>query len=120
MERRRPLIAVVCSVPVLAEAVASSLDFGDVRVFSARDGDLVGLLTWLRPDAAVVDTDAAAAEAAEYAAAADVPVVHVGVREATLRLYQRGWRVVADASATAEGIRNLVAGTLFARETRLP
>jgi hypothetical protein len=114
----RPLIAVVCAVPLLSEAMESALEFAEVRSFSGRGGDIAGLLQWLRPDAVVVDDDENADGAAAYAAEREIPVVHICVRSRVLRLFHRGsWADVANGEGpTPEVIRNVVAGALFARE----
>jgi hypothetical protein len=117
-ESSRPLIAVVCAVPLLSEAMGSALEFAEVRAFSGRGGDIAGLLQWLRPDAVVVDDDVNAEGAAAYAAEWEIPVVHICVRSRVLRLFHRGsWNDVANGEGpTPEVIRNVVAGALFARE----
>ena len=112
-----PLIAVVCSVPLLREALGAALDFGEVRSFSEQGGDIVGLLQWLQPDAVIVDSEDGAASAAAYALEHGLPIVHVSLRDRTLRLYRAGaWEEVANGEGpTPEAIRNVVAGALFAR-----
>jgi hypothetical protein len=114
----RPLVAVVCSVPLLALAVASALEFAEVRSFSDTGGGVAGLLNWLRPDAVVVDTENAATDAAAYALEHPLPLLHIAVREQQLRLFMSGeWEYVTDSGgASAESIRNVIAGTLFARK----
>jgi hypothetical protein len=122
-ETRRPLVAVICSVPMLVEAVNSALEFAEVRAFSGDHGDTPGLLRWLRPDAVVVDSDADAGEAAAFATDRDLPVVHISVRDRTVRVFVGGeWTVIDsdDEGPTTQQIRNVVAGTLFAREAGLP
>jgi hypothetical protein len=118
--RTRPLVAVICSVPLLEEGVRSALEFAEVRSFSDRGGGIAGLLSWLRPDAVVVDTDTAAAEAAAFALDHPVPLLHIAVLEQQLRLFVNGeWEYVASSEgASPESIRNVIAGTLFAREER--
>jgi hypothetical protein len=113
----RPLIAVVCAVPLLGEAMSSALEFAEVHSFAARAGDIGGLLHWLHPDAVIVDNDASAADATAFARQHDLPVLHVALRERALRLFRAGeWEVVASGDGpTAEAIRNVVAGVLFAR-----
>ena len=113
----RPLVAVWCSVPLLGEAVDFALEFAEVRSFASSGGDLAGLLHWLRPDAVVVDSDEGAADAAPFAREHDMPLLHVSVRERSLRVYHAGeWQDVADDEGpTPEAIRNVVAGALFAR-----
>ena len=118
----RPLVAVLCSVPLLVEAVDAALEFAEVRAFSSGRGDTVGLLRWLRPDAVIVDSDRDAQEATAFARERDLPVLHISVRERELRLFHRGaWEFVGDGEGpTPESIRNVVAGMLFARDGRLP
>jgi hypothetical protein len=118
----RPLVAVVCSVPLLAEAVSSALEFAEVRAFSGDHGDTAGLLRWLRPDAVIVDSDRDAQEAAAFALERDLPVVHLSVRDQKLSVFHRGdWTVVDSGDDPTPGaIRNVVAGMLFAREAGLP
>ena len=113
----RPLVAVVCSVPLLGEAVESTLDFAQVRAFAERGGDIAGLLRWLRPDALVVDREETAAEATSFADEYAVPIVLVGVRDRTLQLFRAGvWERAGNGDGpTPEAIRNVVAGALFAR-----
>lgn len=113
----RPLVAVVCSVPLLGEAVSAALDFAEVRTFAEDRGDVVGLLRSVRPDAVVVDSDDAAAEAASVAREQGVPVLHIAVRDEVLRVFRDGaWeRVKGDEGPTPEALRNVLAGALFAR-----
>jgi hypothetical protein len=114
------MVVVICSVPLLEEAVESALEFAEVRRFSDRGGGIAGLLSWLRPDAVVVDSDAAAAEAAAFALEHPLPLLHIAVVEQELRLFLNGeWEHVADAEgASTESIRNVIAGALFARQER--
>ena len=115
--RTRPLVAVICSVPLVGEAVAGALEFAEVRSFAAGGGDLEGLLASLRPDALIVDSAAGAEAAAEFARAYDLPVVHVSIRDRTLHLFRDGeWEQISNGEGpTPEAIRNVVAGALFAR-----
>ena len=119
--RIRPLVAVVCSVPLLGEGVGSVLEFADVRSFSDRGGDIAGLLGWLRPDVAIVDSEAAATEAAAYALEHPLPLLHIAVREQKLKLFVAGaWEYVGNGEGPSpEMIRNVVAGALFAGEGRI-
>lgn len=118
-ERTRPLVAVVCAVPLLGEALVSALDFAEVRSFSERGGDVAGLLTWLRPDAIVVDSDGGAEGAADYARTSSTPLVHISVRERVMRLFADGeWRFVGNGDGP-DGVRNVIAGALFARDVEL-
>jgi hypothetical protein len=113
----RPLVAVVCAVPLLGAAMTSALEFAEVHSFAARGGDIAGLLHWLHPDAVIVDNDASAADATAFAQKHDLPVVHIALRERALRLFRSGeWEVVTNGEGpTSEAIRNVVAGVLFAR-----
>jgi hypothetical protein len=117
-DRTRPLVAVVCDVPLLGEAMRSALEFADVQTFAASGGDLDGLVRWLRPDALIVDTQAGADEAAGFAGEHDLPVVHLSLQDSALRLYRGGvWEHIGNGEGpTPEEIRNVVAGALWARE----
>ena len=117
-DRARPLVAVICAVPLLAEAIRASLDFADVQVFAAEKGDAAGLLRWLKPDAAIVDSDESARDAVRFAHEADLPLLHISVRDATARLHRNGaWESVSNGEGpTPEGVRNVIAGALFARQ----
>ena len=101
--------------------MGSALDFADVRSFSDRGGDIAGLLDWLRPDVAIVDSDATATAASAFALEHRLPVLHIVVREQQLRLFVGGeWEYVANGEGPSpETIRNVVAGLLFAREGRV-
>jgi len=114
----RPLVAVLCSVPLLGEAMGSVLDFAEVRSFAAAGGDIAGLLGWLRPDALIVDSAAGAEAATVFAREHDLPVVYVSVRDRTLHLFHGGeWEQVSNGEGpTPEAIRNVAADALFARE----
>ena len=113
---REPLVAVLYSVPLLYEAISSSLDeIAEVHGFPARRGDPVGLLRALTPDAVVVDDPAEAEAVSGWAAEQDVPLVHVRLRERRLGLLRHGeWQESIGASADA--IRNVIAGSLYARD----
>ena len=117
-DRVRPLVAVICAVPLLAEAIRASLDFADVQVFAAENGDAAGLLRWLKPDAAIVDSDQAAREASSFAVDADLPLLHISVRDESLRLLRNSaWESVSNGEGpTPEEVRNVIAGVLFARQ----
>jgi hypothetical protein len=117
-DSKRPLVAVICSVPLLGEAVGSAVEFAEVRAFSGRGDDLVGLLRWLHPDAVIVDSQAGVDQAVAYAREHDLPVLHISVRDRTLRLFRHGaWEEVGNGEGpTPESVRNVVAGALFARE----
>jgi hypothetical protein len=112
----RPLVAVICSVPLVGEAIRSALDFADVQSFAGQR-DTAGLLRWLKPDVVIVDSDSDASESAAYAAENDSAVLHICVRERKLRLFRRGeWEQVGNGEGpTPEAVHNVVAGLLFAR-----
>jgi hypothetical protein len=112
---RQPLVAVICTVPLLSEAIASALDnIADVRTFPARRRDVVGLLSFVQPDAVVVDDPIEAAEARSWAQSQDVPLVHICLRQQKLRVLRNGeWQETLGASA--ESIRNVIAGSMYAR-----
>jgi hypothetical protein len=114
----RPLVAVICAVPLLGEAVASTLDFANVHCFAADGGDVAGLLRWLKPDAAVFDSEDGARDATLVAEECGLPVLHISVRDQTLRLFRRGvWEHISNGDGpTPEEIRNVIVGALFARD----
>ena len=116
-EPNRPLVAVICRLPILGAALSDALDsVADVHSFPAQRGDTAGLLRWLEPDGVVVDTDEEAAQAAAFASAHDLPVVHVAVRDRKLRVLRGGqWEEPADAGASPEGVRNVLVGGIFKR-----
>ena len=118
LDRTRPLVAVVCAVPLLGEAMSAALDFAEVRAFSERSGDVEGLLRWVRPDAVVVDSDCGADAAQRFADGKSLPVLHICVRTDELRTLRDGeWHNIGNGEGpTPEAIRNVVAGALFARE----
>ena len=113
--RRQPLVAVLCSVPLLFEAISSTLqDIAEVHAFPARRADTVGLLRSVRPDAVVVDDPIEAAEVESWAEKHDVPLLEICLRELKIRVLQDGdWE--ESAGASAESIRNAIAGSLYAR-----
>jgi len=101
---------------MLTEAVGSALDFAEVCSFAVT-GDVVGLLSSLRPDAVVVDSEAIATAAAAFAMENDVPMLRISVREDVLHVFQDGvWQDLASGDApTPSTIRNVLAGALFSR-----
>jgi hypothetical protein len=63
-----PLVAVVSSYPLLAEAVEGALEgIAEVRAFPAGQGDTADFLRLLQPAAVVVDSAEEAEAAAEFA-----------------------------------------------------
>ena len=112
---RQPLVAVIYTVPLLCEAIASALEnIADVRTFPARRRDVVGLLSCVRPDAVVVDDAIEAAEARSWAQSQGLPLVHICLRQRKLRVLRNGdWEETLGASA--ESIRNVIAGSMYAR-----
>jgi hypothetical protein len=114
--RELPLVALVCAIPLLAEAVRSELGFAEVIALADRGGDIRGLLHWLQPDAVVVDTDEAAAGAAAYAQEHELPVVHISPQRQALYVFQDGaWEETGDGEGpTPENVRNVIMGALYA------
>jgi hypothetical protein len=115
--RREPLVVVVCSVPLLGEALAGALEgIAECKVVPALQPDLAGLLRSLQPDAIVVDDEGEAEAAAKYSRFARVPVLYVPPTELRLRVLDNGrWEELEDYDASPEAIRNLVAGELYGR-----
>ena len=113
--RRQPLAAVLYSVPLLCEAIASALEnVAEVWTFPARRGDTVGLLRSVRPDAVVVDDPIEAADVKGWAESQDIPLVEICLQKHKIRVLQGGeWK--ESAGTSAESIRNAVAGSLYAR-----
>jgi hypothetical protein len=112
-----PLVAVVCRVPLLAEALTAALEgIATVRRFPAERGDTVGLLRAVDPDAVVVDSEAEAHHAAVFARAADTALVHVSLYDQVLRIFEDGSWHESDEEASPESIRNAVLGGIFRRE----
>jgi hypothetical protein len=112
---RQPFVAVLYSVPMLCEALSSALEnVADVKAFPAHRGDTVGLLRSVRPDAVVVDDPDEAESARPWAKRHGIPLVHVDLRERTMRvLGHDGWE--ESPARTAESIRNVLAGSIYAR-----
>jgi hypothetical protein len=117
VEPAQPVVAVICRVPILGEAIAEALDsFAVVRRFPGTGGDTSGLLRWLAPDAVVVDSRSDADAAAAYAERTDAHVVHVSLEDGTLRVLDGGnWNRPEGVAACPEGIRNVLVGGLFGR-----
>ena len=108
-----PLIAAICAVPLLVEALTAALDgIAEVQSFPAGRSGTDGLLRSVRPDGVVVDNDEGAEHAAAYARESGAPLVHVQLAAQNLRVLTDGsWGVVADASP--ESIRNVLVAALY-------
>ena len=115
--REAPLVAAVCSVPLLGEALSGALyGLAECKIIPARQPELGGLLKSLQPDAIVVDDEDEAAVAAAYARFARVPVIRVSLRQGRVQLLQDGgWVAPEQHDASPETIRNLVAGGIYGR-----
>ena len=115
-----PLIAIVCAIPLLGQALCDALDeLAECKVIPARQDDIAGLLKSMQPDAIVVDAEDEAESAATYSRFARIPVIHVDLSAHMLRLYEDGrWEYAEDLEASPEGIRNLVASGLYGRRVR--
>jgi hypothetical protein len=112
----RPLVAVICRVPLIGEALASTMDpIADVQPFPADGGDTDGLLRSLQPDAVVVDCDEEAKAAEAYARDTDAPLVCVHVRQDRIRVYANGAWETRDGGVSPEEIRNVLVGGIFGR-----
>jgi hypothetical protein len=116
-DRDSPLVAVVCAVPLLGEAVTGALEgLAECKFIPARQPELGGLLRSLQPDAIIVDDEQEGAVAATYARFARVPVIMVSLRENTVHVLDDGcWVDPEENGASAESIRNLVAGGIYGR-----
>jgi hypothetical protein len=114
---RQPLVAVICSTPILGEALSEALSgIAEVRTFPAHLGDTPGLLRWLEPDGVVVDTDEEAERASEFNRDAAAPLVHVSLRDERVRVLHGGaWEDVGNGDVSAEGIRNVLVGSMLRR-----
>ena len=112
----QPLVALICCVPLIGEGVLPELEFAEVHSFKGKR-DTAGLLRSLEPDLVIVDSSVDAREASAYATESDSAVLHISVRSRSLRLFRHGvWKQVGTSeSATPDAVRNVVAGTLFAR-----
>jgi hypothetical protein len=114
-----PLVAVVCEVPLLAEALAASLvGIAEVRAFPADVEDLEGLLRSLDPDAVVVDRADSVEAAERFARESDVPLVHVLIRKGEVHMLRAGaWEFHdGDEGTSPEAIRNALVAGMFGRQ----
>jgi hypothetical protein len=115
--RSEPLVAVVCRVPLLSQALTAALEgIASVSSFPAGRGDTDGLLRALAPDAVIVDTRDEARQAEAFASETRSPLVHVSLRERRLQVLENGrWRQAQEAES-AEAIRNALVDGMFRRE----
>lgn len=113
--KRQPLVAFLYSVPLLHEALLSTLDsIADVQAFPAGRSDVTGLLRSVKPDAIVVDDADEANEALGWAKRHRAPLVHICLRDQKVRLLRDGgWDETAGTGA--ESIRNVLLGSLYGR-----
>ena len=120
VDAQHALVAVVCSVPIVAEAVGATLaDLAEVRTFPARRGDTAGLLRWLSPDAVVVDTADEAEAVTGFARETGVPLVEVSLNDGVLRVLRDGeWSVVSPAGDSPEALRNVLVAGIFGKGGR--
>jgi hypothetical protein len=112
-----PVVAVLSSYPLLAEAVEGALEgIAEVRSFPSGQGDTADFLRLLQPAAVVVDSPEEAEAAAEFAQESLATLVHVSLREDRLRLLHAGrWQNLSDGSASPERIRSAIAAGIYLR-----
>jgi hypothetical protein len=114
----RPLVAVLCRVQLLSEAIRGALaEIADVRVFPAGIGDTEGLLRSLDPDAIVVDDETEAEAAKAFVGeTGSATLLHVSLRDERLFvLTEKGWQDETNDGISPESVRNVLVGHLFAR-----
>lgn len=111
--RIQPLVAVLYTVPLMCEALSWALDgVAEVRTFPAGRGDTAGLLQSVSPDAVVVDDPDEAEAVRDWTNRHERPLVHVSLRDQTIRVLEDGaW--VKSSGATAQCIRNVIAGSIY-------
>lgn len=112
----RPLVVALCSVPLLQEGLDVALgDVTDLHTFPVNGGDTLGLLRDLRPDALVVDDSVDAATLLPFADESQLPVLHISLRDRTLRILRNGsWEVAGNGGASPEDVRNMLIASLLA------
>ena len=119
LEQTRPLIAALCSVPLLADTLRAALEgLADVRAFPGGQTGVPGLLRWLEPDAVVVDTEDDAQAAEAVARDAGLPLVRVLVREQRVRVLC-GERWEDGGPLSLDNLRNILIGGVYRRERAL-
>jgi hypothetical protein len=118
LAEERPLVALVCQVPLIAEAISSALEeIAEVRVFPGGRGGTDGLLRSLDPDGVVVDSPREAEAATSFVREAGIPLVEISLVDQRLRvLGSAGWEEEGDFAATPEAIRNVLVGRILGRE----
>ena len=115
--RERPLVALLCRAPIVADALTESLE-GICEVMPLRGGvsDLPGLLQAIRPDGVVFDSSVDAARAVDLLGEASPVLVHVSAGEAAVLVHGgRGWQRQA-TEASPDEVRNVLARALFQPE----
>ena len=116
-ERAEPLVAVVCRIPLVFEALTAALEgIADVRPFPAERADTAGLLRALAPDAVVVDSEAEARDAEAFVRETGALLVHISLDDETLRRFEDGRWHEPEAAASPEAIRNALVGGIFGRK----
>jgi hypothetical protein len=117
--RPLPLVAVISRVPLLGEVVAEELrDLADVRFVPTGRCDIATLLSFLEPDAVVIDSADSVAAAKAHADESGCGLVHVELRGCGgLRVLRRGaWTDHSSADLPAHGFGSiLLAGALRGR-----
>ena len=116
-EEAIPLVAVVSSYPLVAEAVEGALEgIAEVRAFPAGQGDTADFLRLLQPAAVVVDSTKEAEAAVAFAQDSRMTLVQILLREDRLRLLHAGrWQDLSDGSASPERIRSAIAAGIYLR-----
>lgn len=111
-----PLVACVCSAPILTEALAVLLNgIAEVRRIPAATSDLRGLLRSLAPDGIVVDSEAATLAAEAIADESAAPLVHVPLHGDGLRVRLHGAWEDFPRDGSAEAVRNVLVEGIVAR-----
>ena len=114
---RKPLVACLCRVPMIFEALVAELDeFATVQRFPAAQGETLGLLRSIAPDGVVIDSAADAAAAEEFARETGSPVVHVEHDANRVRVLRDGkWEAPRGSETSAASIRNALVGGIYTK-----
>jgi hypothetical protein len=116
-DRAEPLVAVVCRVPLVFEALTAALEgIADVRPFPAGRADTAGLLRALSPDAVVVDSEAEARDAEAFVRDTTALLVYLSLDDEKLQRFEDGRWHDPEEAASPEAIRNAVVGGIFGRK----